>query len=189
LLRVAIPLALAIIGLAALSGTAAAQATSTPTATSTPSPAAATPTATPTVAQSATPTSTPQVVTATPTNTATGPTATPVPGLTLSPQQGPPNTSVGGTGTNFAPGDSVQLLFNGVQVDSKQADTTGLVNFEFTVPTLANGQYPVLATGQTRGSASVNFTISGTSVTLSSQQGPPGTSVTATVRASSPAKR
>ncbi|MBO0882881.1 MAG: hypothetical protein J2P17_21605 [Mycobacterium sp.] len=149
LTHVAIPLALALIGLVALSATAAAQeATSTPTPTATPTPG--------------------------------GPTPTPVPGLTLSPQQGPPNTSVAATGTNFAAGDSVQLLFNGVQVDSKQADTTGLVNFQFNVPTLANGQYPVLATGKTRGSASVNFTISGTSVTLSSQQGPPGTSLTIT---------
>jgi hypothetical protein len=103
-----------------------------------------------------------------------------VPALTLSTQQGPPGTSVGATGTNFAPGDTVQLLFNGSQVDSQQADTTGLVTFEFSVPQLANGQYPVLATGRTRGSASLNFTISGTSLALSSQQGPPGTSVTAT---------
>jgi cell wall-associated NlpC family hydrolase len=141
-LRVAIPLALALIGLVALSGTAAAQTvTVTPSATATPTTAAAT----------ASPTATTEA--ATPTATVPGPTATPVPGLTLSPQQGPPNTSVGGTGTNFAPGDSVQLLFNGTQVDSKQADTTGLVNFQFNVPTLANGQYPVLATGKTRGSA------------------------------------
>jgi hypothetical protein len=177
------PLALALIALAALSGTAAAQATSTATTTATPSPQAATPTSTPSPTPPATTaTATPTVATATSTAspTAVGPTPTPVPGLTLSPQQGPPNTSVGATGTNFAPGDSVQLLFNGVQVDAQQADTTGLVNFEFSVPTLANGQYPVLATGRTRGSASVNFTISGTSVALSSQQGPPGTSVTAT---------
>ena len=183
LIGASLPVILALIGLAALTGTAAAQATSTATpaatatiaATATPTTAAATATPAP-----ATATPTPLVVTATPTSTSVGPTATPVPGLTLSPQQGPPNTSVGGTGTNFAPGDTVQLLFNGAQVDSKQADTTGLVNFQFSVPTLANGQYPVLATGQSRGSASVNFTISGTSVTLSSQQGPPGTSVTAT---------
>ncbi|HEY1296681.1 MAG TPA: hypothetical protein VGJ60_26690, partial [Chloroflexota bacterium] len=72
------------------------------------------------------------------------------------------------------------LLFNGAQVDSQQADTTGLVNFQFTVPQLANGQYQVLATGKTRGSASVTYTISGTSLSLSAQQGPPGTSITAT---------
>ena len=72
----------------------------------------------------------------------------------------------------------MQLLFNGTQVDSQQADTTGLVSFEFNVPTIANGQYAVQATGKTRGSASVNFTVSGTSLTLSSQQGPPGTSLT-----------
>ena len=172
LLRGILPLALSIVGLLALSGTALAQPTSTPTST----PAA---TSTPIVV-TATSTPTAVVVTATPTSTSTGPTATPVPGLTLSTQQGPPGTSVGATGTNFAAGDTVQLLFNGAQVDSQQADTTGLVNFEFSVPQLANGQYPVLATGRTRGSASVNFTISGTSLALSSQQGPPGTSVTAT---------
>src|SRR5215471_18986724 len=165
LLRGILPLALALLGLVALSGTALAQATSTPTPTSTP------------IVVTATSTPTPVVVTATPTSTSTGPTATPVPGLTLTSQQGPPGTSVGATGTNFAAGDTVQLLFNGTQVDSQQADTTGLVSFEFAVPTIPNGQYTVQATGKTRGSASVNFTVSGTSLTLSSQQGPPGTAL------------
>ena len=176
-LRVILPLALAAIGLAALSGTALAQATSTPT----PPAATATPPPTSTaVVVTATPTATPAVVTATPTSTPSGPTPTPVPGLTLSTQQGPAGTSVGATGTNFAPNDTVQLLFNGTQVDSQQSDSSGLVNFQFSVPNLGNGQYPVLATGKTRGSASVTFTISGTSLALSSQQGPPGTSLTAT---------
>ena len=174
--RVATSLVLAVVGLLALGATALAQtvttsSTSTPlvvTATSTPTPLVVTATATPT----------PLVVTATSTSTPTGPTATPAPGLTLSPQQGPTGTSVGAIGTNFAAGDTVQLLFNGSQVDSQQADTTGLVSFEFNVPSIANGQYPVLATGRTGGSASVSFTVSGTSLTLSSQQGPPGTSVT-----------
>jgi hypothetical protein len=103
-----------------------------------------------------------------------------VPALTLSTQQAPAGTSVGATGINFAAGDTVQLQFNGAQVDSQQTDTTGTVNFEFSVPQLANGQYPVVATGRTRGTATVNFTISGTSLSLSSQDGPPGTSVTAT---------
>jgi hypothetical protein len=171
------PLALAIMALLALGGTALAQ---TVTTTPTPTPLAVTVTSTPTpVVVTATSTPTPIVVTATSTVTPTGPTATPIPALTLSSQQGPPGTSVGATGTNFAAGDTVQLLFNGVQVDSQQADTTGLVNFEFSVPQLANGQYPVLATGKTRGSASVNFTISGTSLMLSAQQGQPGNTVTA----------
>jgi hypothetical protein len=104
----------------------------------------------------------------------------PVPALMLSPQQGPAGTSVSGTCTNSAAGDTAQLLFNGAQVDSQQADTTGLVNFQFNVPTIANGQYPVLSTGKTRGSASLNFTVSGTSLTLSSEQGPAGTSVIVT---------
>jgi hypothetical protein len=169
--RTILALALAIVGLLALGGTASAQtATNTPVATATPVVVTATPTSTTAVV----------VVTATPTSTSTGPTATPAPALTLSTQQGPPGTSVAATGTNFAPGDTVQLQFNGAQVDSRQADTTGAVNFQFSVPQLANGQYPVVATGRTRGTASVNFTISGTSLSLSSQEGPPGTSVTAT---------
>jgi hypothetical protein len=172
---VILPWALAIVGLLALGGTASAQ-----TATSTPMPTSM-PTSTPVVV-TATPTSTQAVVvvTATPTSTSTGPTASPAPALTLSTQQGPPGTSVAATGTNFAAGDTVQLQFNGTQVDSRQADTTGLVNFQFSVPQLANGQYQVVATGRTRGTASVSFTISGTSLSLSSQEGPPGTSVTAT---------
>ncbi len=177
-LRVAIGLVLAMIGLLSLGGTVLAQATSTTTPTSTPPAATSTPS--PQATSSPQPTSTPTPQQATTTSTPTGPTTTPVPALTLSTQQGPSGTEVGATGTNFAPGDTVQLLFNGTQLDSQQSDTTGLVNFEFTVPPLANGQYPVLATGRTRGSASVNFTISGTSLALSSQQGPPGTSLTAT---------
>ena len=169
-----LPFALTIVGLLAVTGTASAQATDTPTAT-------APPTTTPIVV-TATPTPTPVVVvvTATASQTPTGPTPTPVPALTLSSQQGPVGTSVGAAGTNFAPGDTVQLQFNGTQVDSQQSDTNGVVEFEFSVPQLANGQYPVVATGRTRGTASVTFTISGSSLSLSSQDGPPGTSVTAT---------
>jgi hypothetical protein len=74
----------------------------------------------------------------------------------------------------------VRLQFNGVQIDTGQADTNGSVSFQFMVPNLANGQYPVVATGQTRGMASATFTISGQTLTLSTQQGPPGASIVAT---------
>jgi hypothetical protein len=175
---------LLLVGLVGLSSTAFAQAaTATPTAT-------AMATATPTVAATASPTSTPvPAATATPTPTvaqAATPTGTPVPSLSLNPQQGPAGTAVQATGSNFLPGDVVQLLFNGVQVDSENANTTGTVNFNFTVPSLAQAQYPVVATGRTQGSATVTFNLSGNVLTLSSQQGTPGSSLTATGRGFQP---
>jgi hypothetical protein len=137
--------------------------------------------ATPTPPAAATVTPTLPAATTTPIPTATmtvGPTATPAPQLTLSTPQGPPGTSVGAVASNFTPGDTVRLLFNGVQLDSQVADTTGLATLEFTVPMLANGQYPVLAAGQTGGAATVTFTIAGSSLLLSAQQGAAGSGLT-----------
>ena len=124
----------------------------------------------------ATPTVTP---TPSPTTTPT-PTGTPGPGLTLTAQQGPPGTVVGATGSAFVAGDTVDLTFNNVQIDSQRANTSGTVSFQFTVPILASGQYPVTAKGRSAGSASANFTISGTVLQVSAQQGTPGSSLTVT---------
>jgi hypothetical protein len=118
-----------------------------------------------------------------PTQTATvtaSPTSPPQPTLTLNPQQAPPGTSVAGIGAFFVPGDTVNLLFNGSQVDSQTANTSGTVSFSFNVPSLAQGQYQVVANGQTRGSASLTFTVAGSVLTLSTDQGPPGSSLTVT---------
>ncbi len=162
--RIGVILVLTVATLSVLGQTALAQ-TASPTVT----PA-------PTRASTSTPTPTPS-----PTSTQS-PTATATPGaaLTLNPQQGPPGTSVQGNGSNFAPGDTVQLLFNGIQVDAETANTSGTVTFQFEVPNLAQDQYPVIAIGQTRGRAGVNFSIAGTVLALSVEQAPPGTSVTVT---------
>jgi hypothetical protein len=87
---------------------------------------------------------------------------------------------VAGVGAFFVPGDTVNLLFNGSQVDSETANTSGTVSFQFNVPSLGQGQYQVVANGQTRGSASVTFTVAGSQLTLSTDQGPPGSSLTVT---------
>ena len=70
--------------------------------------------------------------------------------LTFNPAQAAPGASVTVTGVGFEPGEAVQLSFNGPVVATEQADTTGQVTFEFTVPAgLGPGQYGVTATGET----------------------------------------
>jgi hypothetical protein len=171
--RLAIAIALTVVGILSLAGTALAAPADQTTMTATPSPTATTAsTSTPTATLTPRPTRT-ATVTATPT---TPPPAT----LTLNPQQAPPGTSVAGIGAFFVAGDTVNLLFNGSQVDSETANTSGTVSFQFNVPSLAQGDYQVVANGQTRGSASVKFTVAGSQLTLSTNQGPPGTSLTVT---------
>jgi hypothetical protein len=72
--------------------------------------------------------------------------------LAFNPPQAAPGTSITVTGTNFKPGETVTLSFNGPTIGTETADTNGQVTFTFTVPaTLAPGQYGVTATGQTSG--------------------------------------
>jgi hypothetical protein len=72
--------------------------------------------------------------------------------LAFNPPQAAPGTSITVTGTNFKPGETVTLSFNGPTVGTETADTNGQVTFTFTVPaTVAAGQYGVTATGQTSG--------------------------------------
>ena len=167
--RLAIAISLTVVGVFCLGGTALAAPADQTTVTATP-----TSTSTPTATATFTPRPT---RTATITVTATTP---PQPTLTLNPQQAPPGTSVAGIGAFFVPGDTVNLLFNGSQVDSETANTSGTVSFQFNVPSLGQGQYQVVANGQTRGTASVTFTVAGSQLTLSTDQGPPGSSLTVT---------
>jgi hypothetical protein len=75
----------------------------------------------------------------------------------------------------------VQVSFNGAQVGTPVADTTGTFKTTFTIPTLANGNYQVDAKGQSSGdTASAPFTVGGASVALSTYSGPVGTNLTAT---------
>jgi hypothetical protein len=129
------------------------------------------------------------------TSTTSTPTPTPTPsaGLSLNPGQGPVGTSVIATASRFAPGDSIQLMFNGSQLNSGTADSNGSASLSFTVPNLPAGQYAVQVTGRLGGSASANFTINGPTPTptptplaggfsMSPSQGPVGTSVTVNVQ-------
>jgi hypothetical protein len=101
------------------------------------------------------------------------------PSLSLLVQSGAPGTLVSASAVNFAPNDTVQLQFNGSPVDSKQADTGGTANLQFSVPDLADAQYVVVAQGK-RGSTSASFSIVATS--LSQTPGTPGATLTVSPR-------
>jgi hypothetical protein len=74
----------------------------------------------------------------------------------------------------------VNVSFNGAQVGTPVADTTGTFKVTFSIPQLAAGNYQVDARGQTSGdTASATFTVGGASVSLSAASGPVGASLTA----------
>ena len=75
----------------------------------------------------------------------------------MSPSQGPPGTSVNATASGLLQNDTVQLIFNGEQVDSAQADSNRSITFSFNVPNLSTGTYQVTVTGREHGSASASF--------------------------------
>src|SRR5438477_3633699 len=77
--------------------------------------------------------------------------------LTFSVSQAAPGTSVTVTSGGFQPGETVVLTFNSAEVGSETADTTGAVSVGFVVPSLAAGQYEVVATGQTSKTATKAF--------------------------------
>ena len=126
---------------------------------------AATPTAT--LSANATPTMTPQAG----------------PALSLSPSSGLPGASVTANGSGFAPGETVDVSFNGQSVGTPTVNNGGTFSLAFTVPNAAPGQYGVLAKGQTSGTtASTSFTINQGSAALAFDppQAAPGASITVT---------
>ena len=81
-------------------------------------------------------------------------------GITLSATQGAAGSALTVTASGFRPGETVQVTFNGPNVAQGTADTNGSVSVNFTVPSLAPGQYNVVASGQTTGvSQPASFTI------------------------------
>jgi hypothetical protein len=70
--------------------------------------------------------------------------------LSFTPAQAAPGASLTVAATGFQPGESVQLTFNGANLGTATADTSGAANFTFAVPSnVAAGQYGVTAAGQT----------------------------------------
>jgi hypothetical protein len=130
-----------------------------------------------------TPTATTATNTPAPGGTAT---TTPVPGagLSTSPSQAAAGTSVTANGTGFQPGETVNVSFNGNQVGTPTADSSGNFSQGFTVPSnLAPGNYGLVATGQRSGkTANASFTVStaAAGITLSATQGAAGSAFSLT---------
>jgi hypothetical protein len=140
--------------------------------------------ATDTPAATSTPASTPAPgATATPGTSAT---ATPAPtaGLSTSPSQAAAGTSVTVNGTGFQAGETVTVSFNGNQVGTPTADSSGNFNMSFTVPSnLAPGNFGLVAKGQTSNrTANASFTVSTSAagITLSANQGAAGSAFSLT---------
>lgn len=72
--------------------------------------------------------------------------------LTFNPTQAAPGAQLTVTGTGFRAGETVTLTFNGPEVGTATADTSGNVSWTFTIPaSLSAGQFGVTATGATSG--------------------------------------
>jgi hypothetical protein len=72
--------------------------------------------------------------------------------LTFSVPQAPAGTSVTVTGTGFQPGETVQFFYNGASIGTPTADTKGVAQVTFNMPTnIAPGAYDMTATGETSG--------------------------------------
>jgi hypothetical protein len=77
--------------------------------------------------------------------------------LAFSVAQAAAGASLTVTSSGFQPGETVVLSFNSAEVSSETADTTGAVSWTFVVPTLAAGQYEVMAHGSTSGTTTKAF--------------------------------
>ena len=115
----------------------------------------------------------------------TTPSATPQagPALQLSSSSGLPGSTVTANGSGFAPGETVDVTFNGQSVGSPTVNNGGTFSLAFTVPNTPPGQYGVLAKGRTSGTtASTSFTINqgAAALTFDPAQAAPGASITVT---------
>ncbi len=108
------------------------------------------------------------------------------PAISLSATRGIPGDSVNVTGTGFGSQKNLNVTFNGVDVTPaalQVTSITGNITVTFIVPTIAYGNYAVVATDNATNTATATggFTV-GASVTISPTSGPSGTVVTATGR-------
>ena len=86
--------------------------------------------------------------------------------ISFSVPQAAAGTAISITATGFTPGEVVTLLFNGAEIGTPTADTTGTVTTPFTIPTLSPGTYVAEAHGQTSGfDASASLTVVATTGT------------------------
>src|SRR5579885_492455 len=90
------------------------------------------------------------------------------PALTANPSSGVPQTNVSVIGSNFAPGEKVDLTFDGVLPFNATADSTGAFTQTFSVPASRGlGQKTFNAYGETSGaSASAPFTVTAPPATV-----------------------
>jgi len=105
------------------------------------------------------------------------------PALTLSTASGLPGASITANGAGFKPTETVDVTFNGQAVGTPLVNAGGTFSLSFTVPSLAPGQYAVLAKGRNSElTATTAFTINqgGASLAFSVPEAAPGTSLTVT---------
>jgi hypothetical protein len=152
-------LTIVLAALAVLPATALGQTTGTPGPTGTPGTPGATPSA------------------------VTSPTSATAPALSLSSTSGLPGAAITANGQGFQPGETVDVTFNGQAVGQPTTNSGGTWSLSFKVPSMAPGEYGVLAKGRASAlSASSSFTINqgGAALSFNPTQAAPGTSLTVT---------
>jgi outer membrane protein assembly factor BamB len=108
------------------------------------------------------------------------------PGSNLSLSSGPVGVTVNVNGQGYAPGETVNILWNytgpgtGTKVTKVKAGSSGTVSTRFSVPTAANGAYAIAAVGVTSTSVTQNTFTLGNGLASNPAIASPGTSVTAT---------
>jgi hypothetical protein len=105
------------------------------------------------------------------------------PALTLSTSSGLPGATLTANGSGFQPNETVDVTFNGQAVGSPTVNGQGTWSLAFNVPSMAPGQYGVLAKGRGAGdTASTTFTINQGAATLNFDpaQAAPGAQLTVT---------
>ncbi len=107
------------------------------------------------------------------------------PGSNLSLASGPVGASIGISGQGYAPGETVNILWNykgsgtGTNVASFMAGLSGTIHGSFTIPAASTGSYTVAAVGTNSGKITQNtFTVSSGLLAIPSSSAP-GTNVNA----------
>jgi hypothetical protein len=128
-------------------------------------------------------TSTPMPTTVSSPTAVASPTTVAGPSLSLSSTSGLSGATITANGGGFQSGETVDVSFNGQSVGTPTVNNGGTFSLSFNVPSMAPGQYGVLAKGRASGStASSSFTINQGAATLSFNptQAAPGAELTVT---------
>lgn len=108
------------------------------------------------------------------------------PGSSLGMVSGPVGTSIDVIGQGYAPDETVNVLWNytgpgtGTSVASISAGSSGTVDGNFTIPSMANGTYTVAVVGTNSQSITQNTFTVGNGLSASPGTNAPGTNVTIT---------